>query len=216
MPRRNYPPAEPPLLEYSFEDCPADKLSSCCEYEYLVSNQRIKDLVERFRSGETDLFAKAVTLLFGPNIFWTLAPGLWPRPYQTLLVERRAVPSSHQPKRHQPGELAELVTPWTYLADAKEVERIVAVYVNPYLPLPQLRKAIAELLLRDYPHLLRKSVKPQLKQAFADLLRRKYKTFVDERPIRKRGRGSPIEKMSDHFGVVSKERLKESPHSKSS
>jgi hypothetical protein len=101
--------------------------------------------------------------------------------------------------------------PWRYLLDPKEAERVVPVYLNPYLPLPQLKKAIAELFQRDYPHLLTKAAKPQWSRAFADLFRRKdplFKELVEsERLSRKRGRGSRIEQYRADLKALSAWRL---------
>jgi hypothetical protein len=202
---------EPPLLAYSFDDCPEDKLSSCCEYEYLASSQLIRDAVERFRAGQKDPLAKQAPLLFSPLIFWTLTSDLWPKPYLEILLAAprlRGTGSSSEPKRRRKAEyLAELVTPEAYLPDPKETERVVRIYLNPYLSLPQLKTAITELLMRDYSSLVRN--KPRLKAALADLLRRKNpQLFKDlERLKSRRGRGSPIEQYRTDLKALSAWRL---------
>jgi hypothetical protein len=202
---------EPPLLAYSFDNCPEDKLSSCHEYEYLASTQLIRDAVERFRPGRRDPLSKQAPLLFSPLIFWTLTSGLWPKPYLEILLAAprlRGTGSSCEPKRRRKADyLAELVTPGVYLPDPKEAERVVPIYLNPYLSLPQLKTAIAELLLRDYSSLL--GNKPQLKAALEDLLRRKNpQLFKDaERLKSKRGRGSPIEQYRTDLKALSAWRL---------
>jgi hypothetical protein len=212
----------PALRQYNFEDCPDAKLASCCQYEYLASSKLVRETVKRWREGQHNPLTKAVALLFGPDIFSALKGSWWPeRPYlDSPLAEDRHPPL----QKRQPRDLTELVRPWTYLLDPKEAERVVPVYLNPYLPLPQLKKAIAELLQRDYPHLLTKAAKPQWSRALADLLRRKdplFKELVESEPLsRKRGRGSRIEqyradlkalsawRLSRQFGYSAKEAIK--------
>jgi hypothetical protein len=213
MPRRHRPErVEPALLQYSFESCPEQKLSSCCQYEYLASSELIRDSIRRNRDGQTDPLARAAFLLFGPDLAWTLSGG-WPGPYLELLRAEGghiAGRSSPRPKRRRHPVLAELVTPWIYLPDAKEVERLVPVYVNPYLSLPWLLKAIRELLLRDYPHLLRvKSSKPPFRVAFADLFRRQDPESARDFTLTegKRGRGSRTEQCRVDLKALSAWRL---------
>ena len=205
----------PTLLEYSFESCPEEELSSCCQYEYLASSQLIREAVERSRAGETDPLAEAVPLLFGADIFWAFARGLWPQPYLAIDPALRR-PSqgiaSSEARRRRSRYLAKLVRPWIYLGDAKEAERIVPIYVNPRLPLPQLLKAVRELLLQDYPQLLATSVKPGAKAAFDDLLQREdprsFKEWKSvERRLRKRGRGSIVEQCRADLKALSAWRL---------
>jgi hypothetical protein len=203
----------PTLLQYSFESCLDEHLLSCREYEYLASSELIRDAVERNRASQTDLGARAVSLLFGPDIFWTLAEGLWPRPYLELLAQRPPSTAStsragSKRRRLSSKYLAKLVTPWTYLRDAKEAERLVPLYVNPYLTLPLLLKAIRELLLKDYPHLLRAKGGARLEDAFMDLLQREDPEWYElERTFHKRGQGSRIEVARDDLRALSVWRL---------
>jgi hypothetical protein len=91
----------PPSREYSFAACPVAKLAACCQYEYLRSSELILDTVARARAGATDPLAKAVALLFGPDIFWALADNSWPRlPYLDAdeAMKRAADPQSLLPK----------------------------------------------------------------------------------------------------------------------
>jgi hypothetical protein len=140
---------------------------------------------------------------------------LWPRPYLELLLAKgqaRYAQSSSEPKRRRRQYLAKLVTPWVYLRDTKEVERVVPVYINPYLPLPRLLKAIGELLLRDYPHLLASGVKLGAKAAFEDLLQREdpqsfREWALEERRLRRRGRGSVAEQCQVDLKALSSWRL---------
>jgi hypothetical protein len=153
MPRREQSSERPSpgLRQYNFEDCPDAKLASRCQYEYLASSQLVWKTVKRRRAGQQDPFTKAVALLFGPDIFSALEGSWWPeRPYLDSPLAKDRHPGASL--KRQPRDLAELVRPWTYLLDPKEAERVVPVYLNPYLPLPQLKKAIAELFQRDYPH----------------------------------------------------------------
>jgi hypothetical protein len=202
----------PALLEFSFEDCPDEKLVACCEYEYRASSRLIREAAMRFQAGATDPVAKAVDLLFGPDIHWTFAPGLWPRPYLTLVAEREPTSASHQSgrRRQSLSKLDELVAPWTYLLDPKETERVVAVYINPYLSLPKLQQAFAALLCSHYSHLVAHKSRP--KAAFLDLLQRKNPAFfndfvsLDQR-IHKRGRGSQVEQARANLKALSAWRL---------
>src|SRR5262249_52927684 len=126
----------------------------CCQYEYLASSPFIRKTVESWRAGKQDASTKAVALLFGPDIFWALKGNSWPkRPYLDT-PEAKLQPQGQSSRRQR--NLAHLVTPWTHLYDAASVERVVPIYLPPSIPLSKLKKAFADLLLRDYPHLLLK------------------------------------------------------------
>lgn len=174
----------PALLQYSFDVCSEAKLSACCQYEYLASSKLLRQTVKRFRAGQADPLAKAVALLFGPDIFWTLKGGWWPdRPYLDIPQAelRRQAQSSRQPRN-----LAELLTPWTHLSEA---ERIIVLYLPRNWPLPTLKKAFGDYLLRDYPKLLvKESVGPEWR-------------------IQKRGLGSLIEQARTDLKALSAWRL---------
>ena len=144
----------PTLLEYSFESCPEEELSSCCQYEYLASSPLIRKTVESWRAGKQDASTKAVALLFGPDIFWALKGNSWPKCPYLDTPEAKLQPQGQSSRRQR--NLAHLVTPWTHLYDAASVERVVPIYLPPSVPLSKLKKAFADLLLRDYPHLLLK------------------------------------------------------------
>jgi hypothetical protein len=174
---------EPALPAYSFDACPDDELSSCCPYEYLASSQKIQCAVKRFRAGQRDRLSVAVVPLFPINIAWSLFGDWWPRPYLAISpADRRR----HVLSPHGPRNLADLVRPWTHLADA---ERIIAVYVHPALPLPALGKAVVELIVHDHPELLAK------------------KLSGPEWRIQKRGRGSLIEQYRTDLKALSVWRL---------
>jgi hypothetical protein len=175
----------PPLREYSFAECPAAKLAACCQYEYLRSSELIREAVARLRAGGKDSQAKAVALLFGPDIFWVFKDNSWPSlPYLDAEEARERPPEPAQKPKHR--NLAHLVNPWTHLSNTR---RIIALYIPPGQSLPRLKKAFGDLLSSDYPELLAKE------------------PIDPEWPAQKRGRGSLIEQVRADLTGLSAWRL---------
>ena len=186
MPRPPRPErVTPPLREYSFAECPRPKLAACCQYEFLRSSGLIKDAVARVRAGETDPRAKAVALLFGPDIFWAFADNFWPRLPYLDAEEARDRPREPVQKEKR-RNLAHLVKPWPQGA----AERHVVVYIPPGQSLPRLKKAFGDYLSRDYPKLFAKE------------------PLDPEWRIQKRGRGSLTEQTRADLTSLSAWRLR--------
>jgi hypothetical protein len=121
-------------------------------------------------------------IISGQHAHW------WPEmPYLAIPPdERRSLLLPGSRSRRQDRDLASLCDPWRNLS---EVERFVLVYIPPGWLLSRLKKGFAQLLQRDYSHLL--------------------KTSVQGIKWLKSGKGSPKEQWRSALGALSAWRLQE-------
>ena len=119
--RRSTHLAEPPLVEWNFDQCPGEELSICCTYELTRSSTLIRETTERRRDGEQDRLTRAVILVFPINATWVPGFPLWSRePYLAIpAAERKKLLGSFgfRSTGKDKKSLASLVDPFTHLQE---------------------------------------------------------------------------------------------------
>jgi hypothetical protein len=161
--RGSLPPDEPPLLEWTFSDCPQEELSICQSYEYSRSSTLIRETVARLRTGEQDPLTTVVIFVFPINVaLWLPKSIWWPQtPYLAIPKEERSklIQAFSRPETMQSTQsFASLIDPFVddHLHDIT-AGGVIPVYVPPGQHLETLKRAFADLLRRDYPDLLQRA-----------------------------------------------------------